>query len=126
MRTCFRSFISEFNLSDYQLLQIKRLLFTGSIRPLTQEEVNVVREVAARKMVYLKGTYVRKLRRSISSWKVLAEEFLKDYAALQGSYVNDSLISFPNINRFAAQDLGRRKALLLLNSLSLGNLHGNS
>ena len=70
-----KSFIHELNLSEYELKQIKRMIYTGSDRPMTQEEISTVVDIATRRVVYLKGNYVTKLRKNISSWKTLGEEY---------------------------------------------------
>ncbi len=101
-----QSFASELDLSDHQLTQIKRFLYFGSDEDMTDEEVLTVEEIATRKVVYLKGHYVTRVRRKTASWSTFREEYEKDFEAFNSSHISKKKSFYHNIQRFAVQDLG--------------------
>ncbi len=103
-----QSFVSELGLTEGQLTQIKRLLYYGSEQALTDQEIAQVEEIATRKVVYLKGHYVTRVRRKTSSWEAFREEYRKDFEAFKESHISKKKSFFHNIQRFAVQDLGTR------------------
>ena len=61
-----KSFIHELNLSEYELKQIKRMIYTGSDKPMTKEEIKTVVDIATRR--FGKGTGHRLFRRQRSKF----------------------------------------------------------